>query len=216
MRKVLIFDSGWGGELFANYLEEELAIIEVVRVIDWKNGPYCQYNEEVICRLAEESLKRYIGKVEVIVLASYTITVAALEYLRERYPNQKFVGFDLRLSRMLRRTAMNKKVMILATEMVRESLEYGVERQRLDRFEVVEPNCEKWLQKTNEGKISEELIRKELCQAKKVDVVLLYCTNFVEMKDVLERIYGWHVRVLDDFIGVYRATCVALGLHNIS
>lgn len=215
MREVVVFDSGWGGKLFADYLEEELKIVEVVRVIDWEKGAYSQYSESEIRVLTEAALMSYIGRVEVIVLASYSITVAALEYLREKYPEQKFVGFDLRLSRMLKRTAMNKKVMVLATEMVRESLEYGVERQRLGRFEVVEPDCEKWVKWVDKGGPPEEGMRRMLDETGKVDVVLLYETNFFEMKDVLERIYGWQVRVLDDFGGAYRATCAALGLHNI-
>lgn len=216
MRKVLVFDSGWGGELFADFLERELAIVEVQRLIDWTQGAYCNLTAQEICELTEVALRPYIGKVEVIVLASYTITVAALEYLRERFPRQKFVGFDLRLSRMLRRTPMDRKVMVLATEMVRESLEYGVERQRLERFEeVVEPDCQTWVQQVDDGLIYEDEIRRSLNGWGRMDVVLLYCTNFLAMRELLEQTYGWQVRVLDDFGGVYRATCGALGLKNV-
>ena len=38
MLKVVIFDSGYGGEFFADKLEEEVPVIEVVRVIDWRNA----------------------------------------------------------------------------------------------------------------------------------------------------------------------------------
>ena len=38
MLKVVVFDSGYGGELFADYLEEELPLVDIVRVIDWRNA----------------------------------------------------------------------------------------------------------------------------------------------------------------------------------
>ncbi len=39
LKKVVVFDCGIGGELFADYIENELAIIDVVRVIDWRHSP---------------------------------------------------------------------------------------------------------------------------------------------------------------------------------
>ena len=38
MLKVVVFDSGFGGELFADYFEEEMPVVEIVRVIDWRNA----------------------------------------------------------------------------------------------------------------------------------------------------------------------------------
>ncbi len=42
LRIVVFFDSGWGGELVARYLEQELEIVEVIRVIDWGHAPYSE------------------------------------------------------------------------------------------------------------------------------------------------------------------------------
>ena len=38
MIKVLIFDSGYGGELFADWLNEEMPILDIIRIIDWRNA----------------------------------------------------------------------------------------------------------------------------------------------------------------------------------
>ena len=38
MLKIVIFDGGFGGELFADQLEAELDVVEVIRVIDWRNA----------------------------------------------------------------------------------------------------------------------------------------------------------------------------------
>ena len=38
MLKVVVFDGGYGGEFFADQLEAELPILDIIRVIDWRNA----------------------------------------------------------------------------------------------------------------------------------------------------------------------------------
>ena len=38
MLKIVVFDSGFGGELFADRLESEIPVVEVIRVIDWRSA----------------------------------------------------------------------------------------------------------------------------------------------------------------------------------
>ena len=38
MLKIVVLDSGFGGELFADKLNDQLSIVEVIRVIDWRNA----------------------------------------------------------------------------------------------------------------------------------------------------------------------------------
>ena len=42
MIKIVIFDSGYGGELLADYLESELPVVNIVRVIDWHHAEEIQ------------------------------------------------------------------------------------------------------------------------------------------------------------------------------
>lgn len=216
MLKVVVFDSGWGGEMFADYLEQELKVVEVVRVIDWRQGAYANYTQTEICEMTEKALENYFGRVEVIVLASYVVTVAGMEWLKKRHPEQKFVGFDLELSKYLKRIKERRRVMLLTTELVRKSLGYAREKKRLEeKFELLEPRCEQWVKQVDDGEMTEAVARKELTGTGAVDVVLLYCTNFVDMRKIFERIYGWQVWVIDDFSRVFRNTCLALGLKGL-
>ena len=50
MLKIVVFDSGFGGELFADIIEEELPVVEVIRVIDWRNAKELQNNPRKSCR----------------------------------------------------------------------------------------------------------------------------------------------------------------------
>ena len=67
MMKIAVFDSGFGGELFADKLEEELPIVEVIRVIDWRNAKKLQNNPLKSRAIIKKALKPYINKVDLII-----------------------------------------------------------------------------------------------------------------------------------------------------
>lgn len=214
MLKVVVLDSGWGGEMFADYLEDNLKIVEVVRVIDWRGGAYVDLTDNEVRERVENLVKDYIGRVDVIILASYVATKFVLEELRLKYPEQKFVGFDLGLSKKLRKSK-GRKIMMLAPSSIRETEEYRREKERLKRFEILELCCEGWIRKIDDGEITEEIVRHGLKDIQEVDIVLLYETSLPDIKGIFEKIYGWQVWVVDDFSRVFRNTCFALGLKGV-
>lgn len=214
MLKVLVIDSGWGGELFADYLEDNLRIIEVVREIDWRGGAYADVGESEIRTRVERLVGIYVGRVDVIILASYVVTAVMLEELKNKYPRQKFVGFDFGLSQKIQKFK-GRKVMMLAPGLVRKSKNYEKEKENLRRFEVLEPCCEGWIRKIDDGEMTESMVRRSLKGTKEVDIVLLYETGLMDIKGVFEKIYGWKVWVIDDFSRVLRNICFALGLKGV-
>lgn len=215
MLKAVVLDSGWGGEMFADFLEGELKMIEVERVIDWREGAYAELTHEKIKLLVEAAAKPYVGKVAVIVLASYVATVVALEELKTKYPTQRFVGFEPKLSEKLVKKEGRRRVLMLACDLVRESREYLKEKERLKRFEIIEPCCQDWTRQVDDGEMDEKKARIGLAGTGEIDIVLLYGTNFLDMKELLEKIYGWGVWVVDDFQRVLREVCAALKLKGV-
>lgn len=215
MLKVVVFDSGWGGEMFADYLEERVPVVEVTRVIDWRKAPYSKCVPTDICFMTERALRPYIGEVDVIVLASYAVTVAALAYLRWRYPDQKFVGFEMRLSEYVVGQESIKNVMVLAAGVVEDSISFEREMFEMKHLIVVHPTCLNWIQKVDDGEMDEKALRKELGEFTnlRVDAILLYSTGFVDIKPILEKIYKVGV-VIDDFERVVQWTCTALRLRG--
>ena len=69
MLKIVIFDSGYGGEFFADRLEETFPIVEVIRVINWREAEKILMSPRTAREVAEESLRPYIGKVDLIIFA---------------------------------------------------------------------------------------------------------------------------------------------------
>ena len=71
MLKVVIFDSGYGGEFFADYFQDSLPIVDIVRVIDWRNAEEILSKPKAARKITEEDLRPYIGKVDLIILANH-------------------------------------------------------------------------------------------------------------------------------------------------
>ncbi len=217
MLKVVIFDSGWGGELFADLVEEELSVVDVTRVIDWRHAPYEMRSREQIKDFTEEALKPYIGRAHLIVLASEMVTLVALDYLKEKYPEQKFLGFNLCLAETIKRENL-RRVVYLTTDLVRESKEYRTEKDRVGAGkEILEPSCRGWMQLIDDGEMNREILRKELGQlivCGKDSAVVIGCSHFVDLEADLEKEFGWRVRVIDNFKDMLRGLCSELGLRG--
>ena len=201
--------------MFADYVERELVVVDVIRELRYELN--LGRTTEEMRVLTEAALLPYIGKVEVIVLASHELTLATLTFLQERYPEQKFVGFWPRLSRVLTIRPRGKRVMMLASSVVQRSAEYSREREELKRLEVaevVETERSEWVD-VEAGRANAGFLRNELQKTGKVDVVLMYCTDLHNMRAKFEEIYGWRVMVVDDYAMVFRETCAALGLRGV-
>lgn len=209
MLKIVIFDSGWGGELFADFVKAELPVVEVVRVIDWKNAPYNKLREDEARELTERALKPYVGTADVIVLASYEATEAGLEYLREKYPKQKFLGFEMEGLGKIK-----GKLLVLATSFVLES-EWL--KRKLQGREWMGVDCDEWPQLIDDGELNVEVMEKRLAEVEAVytDAVILGCTQLVDVKKDLEKILGWKKgAVVDEFKLVLKNICAVLGLRG--
>ena len=96
MLKVVVFDSGFGGELFADYFEEEMPVVEIIRVIDWRNAEGYLRGPRTARKLAREAIRPYIGRVDLIVFANQLVSVTSLKYFRRKYRGQKFIGLGLK------------------------------------------------------------------------------------------------------------------------
>ena len=66
MKKIVIFDSGFGGELFADYVEKEVPIVEVIRVIDWRNLDVITKNPKEARSVTEKAISPYIGHSDLV------------------------------------------------------------------------------------------------------------------------------------------------------
>lgn len=237
MLKIVVFDGGWGGEVVANYLEEELNVVEIVRVIDWKNAPYDEKSVEEITKFAEENLQEFFGKVDLIVLGGYAASLAK-ETLCEKHPEQKFVGPEINYDLILRARCYPEQVAILAGKTVYDSLVRTEVREKLPYSTLILPDCEGWEELINEDMMTKEIVRAELAwdfvlqkqkddvfkenevktagrRKVKPDAVLILNTHFWDVREYLEEAFGWKVRMIDFRQKLLHDICYTLKLRGV-
>lgn len=240
MLKVVVFDSGRGGYVVADYLARELGIVEVVKVVD--NNPSLEdANLSEICHFSKACLRNYAGKVDLIVLGGYVVSLA-LEFLRREYPQQKFVGVGINYYRILRSRTFPGQIAIMADKPLFDLVVRKEVCEELPYSTIILPDCSGWDHLINENRMSIEVLRSDLgpyfalrpnrdrllppppsssegspdnIELLRPDVVLLLNTHFWLIKPELEDLFGFRARVLDFRQKLLHDTCRALGLRGV-
>ena len=213
MLKIAVYDSGYGGELFADKLEEDLAIVEVIRVIDWRNAEAILSNKKVARQIAEEDLKPYIGKVDLIVFANHLLSITSLEYFRKKYKKQAFVGFDL----IHPATFMNRKALILTTTAVAKTHDFRDFVSQLKR-ETKTVVLDDWPAKIDDGELDLceiEILRERLLSEDGFcpEEIILACSQFSDIKANLRQVFGRNAKIYDSFTEAFYNVCKTLKIR---
>lgn len=112
--KIGIFDSGMGGTTIFRAVKDALPSEEYFYLADSENCPYGEKSEEELKEIVTknvETLKNWGAKI--IVIACNTATVRRIDYLREKYPDLKFVGTEPAIKLATKTNAKN--ILVLAT-----------------------------------------------------------------------------------------------------
>ena len=93
--KIGIFDSGIGGTAIMNVIKKNLPNEEYFYLADSKNCPYGEKSDDELKKIVTKNTETLINwGAKIIVIACNTATVKCIEYLREKYPDIKFVGTE--------------------------------------------------------------------------------------------------------------------------
>ncbi len=196
MLKIAVFDTGFGGELFADRLEEALPVVKVIRVIDWRNALKVEQHPREARKIAEEALRPYIGTVDLIVIANYLISAVGLSYFRRKYPNQKFIGFTLRPHRI-----STKPTVILTTRATTRNFVYFSASHRLKAKTIC---LDRWPHLIDDGELTSDDFKKDLDSAlSRVNFspsqVMLACGQFTDLLPEFRKFFGHNTRIVDSF-----------------
>jgi glutamate racemase len=189
--KIGVFDSGVGGIAIAKELEVFFPKATILIINDARHVPYGNKSQaEVIC-LTDIAIKPLLKeRCDIIVIACNTATALAIDYLREHYPQQKFIGIEPMVKAASTQTK-SKIVAVCATPATLQSKSY----QRLktifaQNITVIEPDCSRWALMIQDNTLSEDQIHNaiEPCLKKGADVIVLGCTHYHWIKDYIESI----------------------------
>ena len=186
--KIGIFDSGKGGEFVAIKFREMFPEHEFLVVNDREHMPYGDRKTEEICELTNTAIQPLLNKTKIIIIACNTATTAAIEFLREKYPSHKFIGFEP----AVKPAAQNSRtgnIMILATPATLKSAKHlALKNNFAKNVKVLEPETTAtWAEKIENDAFREEDLTAvvELARQYNVDEIVLGCTHYLAVEQAL-------------------------------
>lgn len=198
--KLGVFDSGIGGKSVALHLQKEFPDAEVLYVDDRKNVPYGNKTHEDIFSLTHAAIRPLLeGGCDIIILACNTATAAAIDTLRQLYPDQKFIGLEPMVKTASQLTSTGV-IAICATPYTLRSERYlRLKNTFATEREVLEPDCSEWASMIEHNAIDDSKIEFVVKQALKAnaDVIVLACTHYHWIKQRIIALAGNKVRVID-------------------
>ena len=192
-----VYDSGFGGLSVWRELHRALPRGSLIYLGDGKNCPYGNKTEEQIRELAERAVGDLVERgCKMVVVACNTATAAAIEYLRERFSHLPIVGLEPAVKPACAMTR-TKVVGVLATErsLVGRKFLSTLERygEGVEVLKVVGEGFVEAVEADAEQEPrTEELVRRvvEPIIKRGADVIVLGCTHYPFLGDVIRRVVG--------------------------
>lgn len=195
-----IFDSGIGGKAVARSLALEFPDAVVVSVSDREHLPYGNRTPNEVRQLTDKAIQPLLAhSCDVIVIACNTATAAAIETLRETYPDQLFIGLEPML-KPAATASRNKVIAICATPATLASKRYQDAKQRfVGSVQVIEPDCSDWATLIEANQLNQSHIDTvmEMCLEKNADVIVLGCTHYHWIKEEIAKAVAGRATVLE-------------------
>ena len=209
--QIAVFDSGVGG---ISVLKELIACMPQERYLyfgDSANAPYGTRTTEEVRALTLAAVEvLYDRGIKALVVACNTATAAAIDELRQRYPDIVVIGIEPALKMATDRFPTGH-VGIMATQVTlrEEKLEHLVERFPEARVErIPAPGL---VELVEQGKAqsaeTQALLERILSPYRgKLDAIVLGCTHYPFVRDTIRKILGEEVAILDGGEGTARQT----------
>ena len=199
-----VFDSGLGGLTVVKELNRHLPNEKVVYFGDTARVPYGTKSGPTIIRYAREIVRVLLKhKVKMVVVACNTASSLALEALKKEF-NVPIVGVIDPGAQKAARITRNKRVGIIATSSTVKSGKYTKRIKQLDpSIDVISSACPLFVPLVEEGwfnnAVTYQVAQQYLSGMKKykIDTLILGCTHYPLLRDVLRHVMGSRVQLVD-------------------
>ncbi|HMQ46381.1 MAG TPA: glutamate racemase [Saprospiraceae bacterium] len=217
-----IFDSGIGGLTVANAIYQRLPNESTLYFGDTAHVPYGPRPAGQIRELSRQISAYLLERgCKVIVIACNTATTAALNYLRNLWPDVPIIGTEPAIKPAAQAT-LTGKIGILATQGTFKSDRYSslTERFAAD-ITVFENPCKGLVSLIEMGKIDasetnellESIIYPMLEEG--IDTLVLGCTHYPFIRPIIEKIVGPDVAIIDPAPAIAKRVEQVLREHHL-
>lgn len=199
-----IFDSGIGGLTVVKKVFEVLPKYQILYFGDTARTPYGGRGEEVIKKYAFEDAEILIRNgAKIIVIACNTASAVAADFLREKVKVPIFEVVSPAVEKAIQITR-NKKIGIIGTRATINSKIYErLIKEKAPEVQVFQNPApllvplveEGWLKKPE----TRMIVKKYLfpLKLKQIDTLILACTHYPFLKDIIQRKIGQRVKLVD-------------------
>ena len=187
--KIGIFDTGTGGKLVAKRLKKLLPQHTYTTVIDRKHAPYGNRSSEEIITLTDTAIQPLLS-CSIIILACNTATTIAIQPLRQRYPDVRFIGFEPMIKPAATLTK-SRHITLLATNATKHSQRLrALISEYATGVRIDTPDTRAWAQMIDQG-LADDIVLDEVSVsvADGSDVIVLGCTHYLALKMRLQRLF---------------------------
>ncbi len=206
-----VFDSGVGGLTVVKQLMKTLPAESIIYFGDTARIPYGTKSEKTVRRFAlEDSFFLLDKQVKMIVVACNTASSIAMPLLQEVL-DIPVVGVINPGAEAAVRATRNGKIGVIGTAATIRSGSYRKEILRLNpELQVLEQACPLFVPLVEEGWIEDEatyLIARRYLQHlidNQIDTLILGCTHYPLLKNVLQKIVGPRVTLIDSGVETAR------------
>jgi glutamate racemase len=195
-----VFDSGIGGEAVASALQQTFPKAEIITVNDRRNIPYGDKSADDIARLTDTAIQPlFEARCEIIIIACNTATAIALEPLRTKYPQQRFIGIEpmIKPASSLTKTGV---IAVCATPATLASKRYkNLIQKYATHLEIIEPDCSQWAYWIENNQINRDHIATTIDNACRqgADVIVLGCTHYHWIKEYISDLAAGRAQVIE-------------------
>lgn len=205
-------DSGTGGIPYLTYLLEKRPGASCVYVGDTANFPYGEKSHEEIVKcvlaIADKIIKTFEPRI--IVVACNTMSVNTIDVLREVYPETLFVG-TVPAIKLAASVSKKRKIGLMATKATVEH-QYNIDLKNhfASDCQLVlrsDPELISFIEHKSFTATKEECIKAvEPCvdffKKNGCDAMILGCTHFLNLRDLIQEVAGDEIKVVDSKEGV--------------
>ncbi|MHB8191937.1 MAG: glutamate racemase [Bellilinea sp.] len=208
-----VFDSGVGGLSVLQAIRSLLPAQPLLYFGDQAHVPYGPRSLEEVRAFSEEITRFLLRRgARLIVVACNTASAAALQHLRQVFPDVPFVGMEPAVKPAAERSQTHR-VGVLATPATFQGALYASVVERFTHGTTIfQDTCPGLVQEIEDGRLDGEETRRILEQAllpmleNHIDTVVLGCTHYPFVIPLIQEIVGEFIQVIDPAPAIARQT----------
>jgi glutamate racemase len=196
--KIGVFDSGIGARHVINAIREELPGLEIIYKDDKAHVPYGNRSIDEIHGFVRPIFQEFVDEgCRVVVVACNTVTTNLIKQLRGEF-DIPMVGMEPAIKPA---TEMTKSgiIAVCATPRTLSSERYAwLKNEFAQGIEVLQPDCSDWAMMIENNSVEREKVAEQIenVVSKKADVIVLGCTHYHWIEELIKQIAAGRAAVI--------------------